>query len=174
MKTSLLLSLACGLAATLPAFAETPAMLNDLQMAHVGYVADNLDIQYGHLALALSTTPAVREFATTMISDHSAVNDQALALLAKLGAQPEDTFLSQALNAGGVDLVNKFTTLRGADFDRAYAENEVAYHKAVVGIVENDFILDIENAELKELYTQGLVIFKQHLSHAEAMLAAVK
>ena len=69
MKTSLLISLLCSLAATLPAVAETPADLNDLQMAHVGYVADNLDIQYGHLALALSTTPAVREFATTMISD---------------------------------------------------------------------------------------------------------
>ena len=157
-----------------PALAETPGDLNDLQMAHVGYVADNLDIQYGHLALALSTTPAVREFAATMISDHSAVNDQALALLQKLGASPEDNFLSQALIAGGVDLVNKFTTLRGADFDRAYAENEVAYHKAVIGIVENDFIPNIENAELKDLYTQGLVIFTEHLTHAEAMLAAVQ
>ncbi len=174
MKKSLIISLLCSLAATLPALAETPADLTDLQMAHVGYVADNLDIQYGHLALALSTTPAVREFATTMISDHSAVNDQALALLAKLGAQPEDNFLSQALNAGGVELVNKFSALRGAEFDLAYAENEVAYHKAVIGIVENDFIPNIENAELKALYTQGLVIFKEHLTHAEAMLAAVK
>ena len=163
-----------GLTLALPVFAETPADLNDLQMAHVGYTADNIDIQYAHLALALSTNATVRAFAATMVSDHTAVNDQALALLAKLGAQPEDNFLSQALNTGAAEMVNKLAALRGADFDRAYAANELAYHIAVNDIVGKSFVPNIENAELKDLYTQGLMIFEAHQAAAQAMVEAVK
>ena len=86
--------------------AETPADLNDLEIAHAAYTADNIDIRYAHLALALSENSEVRDFAATMIRDHDAVNAQALALLEKLGVQAQDNFLSQQLisnsdNAGG-------------------------------------------------------------------------
>ena len=174
MKTTLRLALLTSLVLACPAFAESSADLNDLQMGHVGYTADNIDIQYAHLALALSTNATVRAFATTMISDHSAVNEQALAQFAKLGAKPADNFLSQALNKGAVKEVNKLAALRGADFDRAYAANELAYHIAVNDIVGNAFVLNIENADLKALYMQGLTIFEEHQAAAEAMVEAVK
>ena len=61
--------------------ADDPAKLNDLQIAHVAYTADNIDIRYAHLALAKSKNPEIHKFARTMIRDHNAVNDQALALL---------------------------------------------------------------------------------------------
>jgi len=34
--------------------ARTPDQLNDLEIAHVAYTADLIDIQYAHLALGLS------------------------------------------------------------------------------------------------------------------------
>ena len=110
--------------------ADNPADLNDLEIAHVAYIADNIDIQYAHIALALSTNPEVREFANTMIRDHEAVNEQALALLKKLGAQPQDNFLSQALQEGAAEIIDELTALRGDAFDKRYAENELAYHKS--------------------------------------------
>ena len=70
-------------------WAGSPAELNDLEIAHVAYTADNADIRYAHLALAISKNPKIHEFARTMIRDHSAVNEQALALVAKLKVQPE-------------------------------------------------------------------------------------
>lgn len=36
--------------------AESPAELNDLEIAHVAYTADEIDIRYAHLALAISKT----------------------------------------------------------------------------------------------------------------------
>ncbi len=151
--------------------AETPADLNDLQIAHVAYTADNIDIRYAHLALAISSNPEIHTFAKTMIRDHNAVNDQALALLKKLGAQPQDNFLSQKLTAGAEALVNEMSQLRGAAFDKRYAENELAYHKAVNGLVEKSFIPNIENAEVKSLFQAGLKIFKVHQHHAEMMVS---
>lgn len=153
---------------------RTPAELNDLEIAHVAYTADNLDIRYAHLALAISTDPKVHEFANAMISDHEAVNKAALALLAKLGANAQDNFLSQKLNKDGDALIKKMSRMSGKRFDRFYANNELGYHMAVNGLVENDFIPNIENAEVKALFKQGLTIFKRHESHAEMMVASLK
>ncbi len=128
--------------------ANDPAKLNDLEIAHVAYVADNIDIRYAHLALAISSNPAIHTFAKTMIRDHTAVNEQALALLAKLNAQPQDNFLSQSLQENAEKLITEMSALRGAAFDKFYAENELAYHKAVNDLVGNAFIPNIENAEV--------------------------
>ena len=164
------------LAVALPIFGgqanaeDNPADLNDLEIAHVAYIADNIDIQYAHIALALSTNQEVREFARTMIRDHEAVNEQALALLKKLNAEPQDNFLSQALQEGAVKIIDELTALRGDAFDRRYAENELAYHKAVNDLVGNTFIPNIENEEVKDLFKAGLEIFKVHEGHAEMMV----
>ncbi len=153
--------------------AKTPAEINDLEIAHVAYIADNIDIRYAHLALALSESKAIHEFARTMIRDHTAVNEQALALLAKLGAQPEDNFLSQTLQKNATKLIDEMSKLRGAAFDKRYAENELAYHKAVNNLVENAFIPNIENADVKALFEVGLGIFKAHEGHAQMMVKKI-
>ena len=153
-----------------PALAENPADLNDLEIAHVAYTADNIDIRYAHLALAKSKNPAIHQFARTMIRDHEAVNEQALALLKKLGAQAQDNFLSRQLSANADKLVAEMSALSGSAFDKRYAENELAYHKAVNNLVENAFIPNIDNAEVKALFEAGLKIFKVHEGHAEMMV----
>lgn len=170
------LALTLGLATAIfqgPALANDPSKLNDLEIAHVAYTADNIDIRYAHLALAISNNEEVREFAESMINDHTAVNEQALALLKKLNAQPQDNFLSKTLTENSVKLIDEMSKLRGAEFDKRYAENELAYHKAVNDIVENAFIPNIENAEVKALFETGLGIFKAHEGHAEMMVKSL-
>lgn len=154
--------------------ANDPAALSDTEIAHVAYTADNIDIRYAHLALAISDTPEIHEFAKTMIRDHEAVNAAALELLQKLGAQPQDNFLSQSLEEDADKIVDDFSKLRGAEFDQAYAANELAYHKAVNDLVENTFIPNIDHPEVKALFEQGLEIFKAHEKHAEMMVKAVQ
>ncbi len=169
----LLLTVAFGLSHGL-ALAKSPSELNDLEIAHVAYSADNIDIRYAHLALAISSNPDIHGFAKTMIRDHTAVNQQALALLKKLNASPQDNFLSQSLGQGAEKLITEMSQLRGAAFDKRYAENELAYHKAVNDLVENAFIPNIENPEVKALFEAGLKIFKAHEQHAEMMLKKVQ
>lgn len=148
--------------------------LTDVEMAHVAYTADNIDIRYAHLALAISTNPDIHEFANTMIRDHTAVNEAALGLLDKMGATAKDNFFSKALNAGAEKIIDDFSKLRGAEFDMAYAANELAYHQTVNNLVENVMIPNIDNEEVQALFKQGLEIFKVHEGHAEMMVKALK
>ena len=174
MKKMLIASLAMLSIAHSSAFADATDDLNDLEIAHVAYTADSIDIRYAHLALAISTNPAVHEFAQTMIRDHSAVNDKALALVTKLNVAPEDNFLSQQLSQQADQLVAEMSQLSGAAFDRRYAENELGYHQAVNGLVGGTFIPNIENPEVKALFEEAFVIFKAHEKRAEMMVKALE
>jgi len=178
MKMKFQTIIAAGLCAlllgTTGAHAKSPAELNDLEIAHVAYTADNIDIRYAHLALAISSNPKIHAFAKTMIHNHNAVNTQALALLKKLNAQPQDNFLSRQLTEGSIELVEEMSRLRGAAFNKRYAANELAYHQAVNNLIETAFIPNIENAEVKALFEAGLKIFRTHERHAEMMVDSLK
>ena len=156
------------------ASAQDVAAMNDLEFAHIAYTADNIDIRYAYLALALSSNPDIHEFANTMIRDHNAVNEAALGLLDKLGATAQDNAVSQSLNANAEKVIDGFVKLRGSEFDAAYAANELAYHQSVNDLVENTMIPNIDNAEVKALFVQGLEIFKAHEVHAEMMVKALQ
>jgi len=173
LKKSLIAAVAVLAVMHSAVWADTPADLNDLEIAHVAYTADNIDIRYAHLALAISKNPKIHEFARTMIRDHTAVNERALALVKKLNVQPQDNFFSQELNENADKLVAEMSQLSGAEFDRRYAENELGYHKAVNGLVENTFIPNLKNGQVRALFTDALAIFKAHQAHAAMMVKSL-
>ncbi len=151
------------------AMAMSPAELNDLEIAHVAYTADNIDIRYAKIALRRSSNPDIHDFAQTMIRDHTAVNKLALDLLDKLGVSAQDNFLSQMLNTDAEKIAAKLESLNGLEFDQFYANNELNYHMAVNDLIEHSFIPNIENGEVKDLFEAGLGIFKGHQKHAHMM-----
>jgi putative membrane protein len=154
--------------------AHAQAGLNDLQIAHSAYTADVIDINYAKIALKKTKNPEVRRFAELMIRDHTAVNEGAGALLAKLNVKPQDNDFSAALNAGAEKESTKLNGLKGKAFDREYARNELAYHKQVNSIVGDTWIPTVQNAEVKAFLGQALVTFKVHEEHAGHMVAALK
>ena len=159
--------------ASIPAFAED-AKPNDAQIAHIAYTAGEIDIKAAKLALQKSQNKEVRDFAENMVRDHAAVNDQALALVKKLNVTPEDNDTSKALLKQAEANRAELEKLSGAKFDKAYADNEVAYHKAVDNALETVLIPDATNTELKDLLTTGLKIFQGHEQHAEHVAQSLK
>ena len=149
---------------------DSAKAMNDLEIAHAAYTAGNLDIRYAHLALAVSENEAVRGFAATMIRDHSAVNDEAVALITELNVTPQDNDLSRALVAGAAEKRAELVALQGKDFDCAYASNELGYHQVVNQTVEQNFIPHVTVPQLKTLLSEALVTFKVHEGHAERMV----
>lgn len=144
--------------------------LDDPTIAHIAYTAGEIDIRYAHLALALSDNPKVREFATLMVRDHTAVNEKALALVKKLNVTPKDNPTSQQLDKQAIDIRNELRALSGGAFDKRYAANELSYHQFVNKAVETQFIPGAKNEEFKELLRQALAIFKAHEAHAAEMV----
>jgi putative membrane protein len=151
------------------AYAQPAAKPTDPQIAHIAYTAGVIDVEAAEQALAKSKTPKVRAFAETMVRDHKAVNDQALALVKKLGVTPEANATSTALSNQAKAKHAELAKLDGAAFDRAYVANEVAYHSTVNGALKGTLIPSAQNGELKALLGTGLTLFQAHQQHAEQL-----
>jgi putative membrane protein len=169
-----MMALAAAAALALP-FAPPPAAQpNDAQIAHIAYTAGKIDIAAGKQALAKSHDQRVRAFAEEMVRDHSAVNDQALALVKKLGVTPQDNPTSQALSKSADAKLAALAKLNGKAFDRAYVDNEVVFHKTVNGALSGTLIPSAHNPELKGLLQTGLKLFTEHQKHAEQLAKSFK
>ena len=163
--------LAAMLAASGAAFAQAPS---DPQIAHIVVTANQVDIDAGKLAEKQAQSAEVKAFGKQMVTDHSAVNKQAVALVTKLHVKPEDNATSQSLKSGGDANVKKLKTMKGAAFDKAYVDQEVTYHQAVLDAIDKVLIPNAKNAELKALIEKVRPAIDGHLQHAKMMQASLK
>lgn len=163
MKSSLIAIAAFCLCAT----TASAQAVNDAQIASIVVTANQVDIDAGKLAVATSTNPEVKKFGQLMVTDHTGVNKQAVALVTKLKVTPQDNDTSKSLKAGGEKNIAALKALKGAAFDKAYVDQEVAYHQAVLDAVDKTLIPNASNAELKALLVKVRPAFVTHLEHAK-------
>ncbi len=161
---------AAVLAAASTTFAQA---VTDAQIAAIVVTANQVDVDAGKLAGSKGTHPEVKAFGKQMVADHTGVNKQATALVTKLGVKPEDNPTAQSLKAGGAENVKKLTGLTGAAFDKAYVDNEIAYHQQVLDALDKTLIPSAQNAELKALLVKVRPAFVAHLNHAQTIQKAL-
>ncbi len=161
------LGLLGALLITVPAISQDKITLTDPEIASVAVVANQIDIDYADIAKKKSKDKEVLKFAETMASDHKAIIGSAVELVTKLKVTPKDNAVSKKLNSDADATKKMLMSKSGKEFDKAYIDNEVAYHKAVIETVEKVLIPQSKNAELKALLQSVVDPLKAHLKHAE-------
>jgi putative membrane protein len=141
--------------------------VTDAQIASIVVTANQVDIDAGKLAKSQGTSAEVKAFASQMVTDHTGVNKQAVALVTKLKVTPEDNPTSQSLKSGGEKNVSDLKGLKGAAFDKAYIDHEVTYHQQVIDAIDKTLIPGAKNEELKALLVKVRPAFEAHLEHAK-------
>ena len=100
MKITHRLALATALV-LLPAYvhaepAAASSQPNDAQIAAIVVTANQVDIDAGKWAAVNTADSAVKKFAAMMVTDHTSVNQSAVALVTKLKVTPEANATSKA------------------------------------------------------------------------------
>lgn len=149
------------------------ATLTDPQIAAIVVAANQVDIDNGELAKRKSKNEEVKKFAERMVTDHTGVNKAAVELVTKLNVTPAETDASRGLTSSGDETRRKLDALDGDAFDRAYVDNEVAYHKAVIEALDAQLIPSATNAELKNMLVSVRPAFVAHLEHAQHIQASL-
>ena len=155
--------------AAAPQAQKASPSLTDANIAAIVVAANSIDIENGKLALERSSAADIRQFAQTMITDHTGVNKAAVDLVTRLQVTP----VGNATSTGLVESANATrASLRarsGADFDRAYIANEVDYHRAVLSAIDDALIPSAKNSELRALLVSVRPAIAAHLQHAESL-----
>jgi len=141
--------------------------INDAQIAAIVVTANQVDIDAGTLASSSGSNADIKAFGKQMVTDHTGVNKSATELVTKLKVTPEQNATSRSLKEGGDKNLAHLKTLKGAAFDKAYIDHEVAYHQQVIDAMDKTLIPGAKNAELKALLVKVRPAFVAHLEHAK-------
>ncbi|HEU0299908.1 MAG TPA: DUF4142 domain-containing protein [Longimicrobium sp.] len=149
---------------------QTPAV-TDPQIADIVVAANEVDIAAGEMARTRAADAEVKTFAEKMVTDHTGVNQAASELVGRLGVTPEPNATSDQLRRGGEQNRAALEGQSGAAFDRAYIDQEVAYHQAVLDAIDQTLIPSATNGELRALLQQTRPAVDAHLQHARQIQA---
>jgi len=147
--------------------------LSDANIAWILDAANVSDSTWGAVAGTKGTSAQVRDFGKKMARDHHALRAQGLDLAKKLGITPtpaaNDSSLAVLQHAN--DMLNN--TPKGRDFDKAYIDHEVDYHKTVLQAATTA-MATAQNAELKNLIQKAAPLLQAHLDLAEKIQKNIK
>lgn len=165
---------ATAVSSTVQSLRATPkAALDDATIVAIFDAANTWDIETGALAEKKGTTKDIREFGAMLVHDHTMVRQQGRDLAKKLGVQPtspKDFAMAKDHEAA----MKALRAAKGAEFDRAFLQHEVAYHKAVIDAVTTTLLPSTKSPELKDLETKVAPAFQAHMMAAQQKLDALK
>jgi putative membrane protein len=147
---------------------DTTNLEYDTEFAVSAADAGILEVQVGTLALTKATNSIVKQFAQTMIDDHTKANEELKAL-----AQSKNITLPAILSAKHQKELNDLAEKSGSDFDKEYSDLMVKDHKDVVDMFKKAAD-KCNDAELKAWAAAKISALEHHLSMAENVKEQVK
>ena len=149
--------------------------VDDAQIASIVVTANQVDIDAGKLASSMAAN-ARRQEVRRADGDRSHRRQQTgdRAGDEAEGHAARTTRPAQSLKSGGAENVANLKKLKGAAFDKAYVDHEVAYHQQVIDALDKTLIPNASNAELKALLVKVRPAFVAHLEHAKHVQSSLK
>ena len=140
--------------------------LDDATIVAIFDAANTADIETGRLAIERGQSREVREFGAMLARDHDVVRKQGRDLAAKLGVTPTPPADDAGARAHAAAMA-KLRAVPAAEFDHAFLQHEVAFHKSVIDAVTTTLLPAIQNAEVRALVTKVAPAFQGHMMAAD-------
>jgi putative membrane protein len=144
------------------------ARLSDAQIVGILLVANDAEIAAGQIALRKSQSKSVQAFAARMVDEHRQVNQEAAAMLQRIGASAARSDLSDSITR---QTRRDLTMLNDADeynFDDAYLDREVEFLGQLVRSVDG-YIRTAVSPDLKVLLVRARPAYTFHLDQAHRL-----
>jgi putative membrane protein len=153
-------------ATTPPATTPAPVALTDVNIVALLDEANMGDSAAGAVAAKKGKNASVKEFGRDMMRDHHALRKAGQDLAKKENLTPTPPSGDTLATAGQkwVDSLNAMAA--GADWDKAYADHEVAVHQAVQALLQTA-LSAAQDTSLKALITKAQPTIDAHLKKAQ-------
>jgi putative membrane protein len=139
----------------------------DPEIAMIMRVANLAEVRESELARSKTADSAVRDFATMMVTEHTAQNNKAESELSKANVESADTVFSRQLDAESGVVTERLRALTGIAFDRAYIDRQVDAHQALLTLVDSKLLPHARKKVVKEQLTELHTMVEKHLARAK-------
>jgi putative membrane protein len=156
---------------TTKAAAATPTTPTAPQLTDVNIVAlvdeaNAADSAAGQLAATKGTSASVKEFGRQMARDHHELRKQGLELVKKESLTPQPPS-NDTLQTSAQKMLDSMKAMaKGAAWDKAYIDNEVAVHQSVLSLLQSAQT-SAQDTSLKALIQKAQPLIQAHLTKAQ-------
>jgi putative membrane protein len=142
--------------------------LDDATIVAIFDNANTADIETGELAAQGGYASEVRRFGAMLARDHRMVRQQGRDLAEKLRLTPTPPSGDQSARDRAATM-QRLSSLRGPEFDRAFLQHEVVFHERAIAAIEGSLLPAITNEELRALVLKVAPAFQAHLDMARTL-----
>ncbi len=143
--------------------------LTDAQILEITHTANLGEIEQAKLAQSRARDPRVKALAAMMLKDHTAADAEGMALAAKAGFSAAESSTSTTLQNAGDRVADELRSKTGADFDRAYVDDQVKEHQTVLSTIDDQLIPVARSAGLTSYLAAVRAKVAMHLQHAQEL-----
>ncbi len=136
--------------------------------ANAAAQSDQYEIQAGRVALIQALNPQVKVFAQQMIDAHTQTSMALLVAVRSSGLKPPPPIVG----ADQARMLGALQSTKGADFDKAYATQQMNAHVAAL-VTEQGYANDGSDANLRRAAQASVPIIQHHLEMARALQASL-
>lgn len=155
-----------------PASGATPGRLQTGQTAmsaatfiERARAGNAFEIQSSRLALEKATQPALKNFARTMIDDHTRADRRLVSLAKNMGQSADAKVTMEPLQRRNMETLRGAT---GAEFDKLYASMQLEAHQTAVQMYQT-YAETGTDEQLREFARETLPVLQGHLNQIENM-----
>jgi putative membrane protein len=161
-----LLLVACGTA-------PKQRRLSDSEIGMIIRVANLAEVREGEVAREKAADPAVRAFASMMVTEHSAASSKSEADLARADIAFEDTDLSRQIDASSGSATEALRGMTGQAFDRAYIARAIDAHKYILSLLDSTLLPSAHHKVVHNVLTEMRSTVEKHLTRAQQIQSAL-
>lgn len=148
--------------------------LSDSQIQGILMTANTAEVDAGKMAQSKSHNAKVKEFAGSMIKEHTTVNQQVATLSKKNRTSPSESDLTKRLKDDAANDAASLKAASGSGFDKAYIDSQVADHEKVLQTIDTMLLPNAKDPGLKQLIEKVRPSVSMHLDHAKTLQASLK
>lgn len=148
-------------------------LFRDPEVAMVLGVANLAEVREGDFARDRATAQAVKDFASMMASEHAQAASKTENDLAKKEIPSADSDLSRQIDTESGKSVEALRTRTGADFDRAYMDRTIAFHRYVIDTIDRTLKPAAKNKVVLAALDETRAAAQKHLEKAEEIRKAL-
>lgn len=151
----------------------TGVTLEDSQIVGVIIGIHREELEQARIAQKKATSVRVREFADTIIHDHSDARDRAERVSRALGFTAAESPVQRQLQANASSSLAKITAARAADFDSIYIGEQVTMHQQALDIIDRQLMPTARSSDLQSLVIELRPLIEHHLNEAKELQKSI-
>jgi putative membrane protein len=151
----------CAAFCAVPAISQTTN--TDQKFVDMAAQTDMMEAHLGQLAQDQGAAQGVKDFGSTLVTDHTNDYQQLAAAAQKAGMN-----VPKGLDAERNRMITPFHKLKGAAFDRRFVQEMVVGHTKAIAEYRRE-AQDGQNADIKAYASQALPTLEKHLQAARSL-----